>query len=183
MFIKYSTNQISYKKSRGKGSKGKTIVEESQETVNVSEESKPEPEPAKKKISSKTRVKKKVTLLTDDNIIFDDPNAALELAKYISQTEAKKAKAARKIYAAHARIMTEYVPESAKKKSSGRSSKSVVIQDTSSTPKSKPDTSKTKLKETSNKLRVPNRSTVIFATSSEGTGTKLGVPDEEEDIT
>ncbi|GKC85283.1 hypothetical protein Tco_1141000 [Tanacetum coccineum] len=54
---------------RGKGSKGKKTVEESQETVDVSEESKPEPEPAKKKTSSKRRVKKKVTLSVDDNII------------------------------------------------------------------------------------------------------------------
>nr|GEV62641.1 hypothetical protein [Tanacetum cinerariifolium] len=48
--------------------------------------------------------------------------------------------------ATHARIMTESVHEFAKKKSSGRSSKSVVMQDTPSTPKSKPATSKSKLK-------------------------------------
>ncbi|GKE01335.1 hypothetical protein Tco_1389318 [Tanacetum coccineum] len=117
MFIKYSTNQIPPKKSRGKGSKGKKTADESHETVDVSEEYKPEPDPAKKKTSSKRRVKKKVTLSADDNIISDDPDAALELAKSISQTEAKEAEAARKVHATHARIMTE----SAKKKSSGRS--------------------------------------------------------------
>ncbi|GJY32237.1 hypothetical protein Tco_0415732 [Tanacetum coccineum] len=69
MFIKYSTNQIPTKKSIGK---------------------------AKKKTSSKRRVKKKVTLSADDNIISDDPDAALELAKSISQTEAEEAEAARK---------------------------------------------------------------------------------------
>ncbi|GKG42560.1 hypothetical protein Tco_0476858, partial [Tanacetum coccineum] len=53
MFIKYSTNQIHPKKSRGKGSKGKKTTDESQEIVNASEESEPEPEPAKKKTSSK----------------------------------------------------------------------------------------------------------------------------------
>ncbi|GJX53284.1 integrase, catalytic region, zinc finger, CCHC-type containing protein [Tanacetum coccineum] len=105
MFIKYSINQIPPKKSRGKSSKGKKTAEESQEIVDVSEESEPEPEPAKKKTSGKRRVKKKVTP-----------------------------------------IVTESVPESAKKKSSGTSSKSVIIQDTPSTPKSKPTTSKTKLK-------------------------------------
>ncbi|GKC11154.1 hypothetical protein Tco_1007936 [Tanacetum coccineum] len=127
MFIKYSTNQIPPKKSRGKGSKGKKTAEESQETVDVSKESKPKPEPelAKKNTSGKRIVKKKVTLFTDDNIISDDPNAALELAKFINQTEAEEAEAARKVYATHARIMTETVPESTKKKSSGRSSKSV----------------------------------------------------------
>nr|GEW38772.1 RNA-directed DNA polymerase, eukaryota [Tanacetum cinerariifolium] len=146
MFIKYSTYQIPPKKSKGKGSKGKKTAKESQETVNVSEEFEPEPEPAKKKTSSKRRIKKKVTLSADDNIISNDPDAALELAKSINQTEAEEAKAARKVHATHARIVTKYVPKSAKKKSSGGSYKSVVIQDTPSTPKSKPAISKTKLK-------------------------------------
>nr|GEY08333.1 hypothetical protein [Tanacetum cinerariifolium] len=114
--------------------------------VMLTEESASECKLAKKNISSKRRVKKKVTLLADDNIIFDDPNAALELAKSISQTKAKKEKAAKKVHATHTRIMTESVPESAKKKSSSRSSKSVIIQDTSSTLKSKPATLKTKIK-------------------------------------
>ncbi|GKD47215.1 hypothetical protein Tco_1271860, partial [Tanacetum coccineum] len=73
MFIKYSTGQISPKKSRGKGSQGKKIVDDTQETVDVSEESKPDPEPVKKKTSNKRVVKKKVTLSADDNIIPDDP--------------------------------------------------------------------------------------------------------------
>ncbi|GKF39327.1 hypothetical protein Tco_0119388, partial [Tanacetum coccineum] len=63
MFIIYLTNQIPPKKRRGKGSKGKKTAEESQETVDVSEESEPEPEPAKKKTASRRVVKKKVTLL------------------------------------------------------------------------------------------------------------------------
>nr|GEV14050.1 retrovirus-related Pol polyprotein from transposon TNT 1-94 [Tanacetum cinerariifolium] len=147
MFIKYSTNQIQPKKSKGKGSKGKKTAEESHETINVSKDSKPEPEPAKKKTSSKRMVNKKVTLSADHNIISNEPDAALELAKSISQTEVEEAGAVRKVHATHARTVTESVPESAKKKSSGRSSKSVVIQDTLSTPKSKLVTSKTKLKE------------------------------------
>ncbi|GJU08816.1 hypothetical protein Tco_1125246 [Tanacetum coccineum] len=65
MFIKYSTNQTPPKKSRGKGSKGKKTAEE-------------------------RVVKKKVTLSADDNIISDDPDAALELAKSISQTKAEE---------------------------------------------------------------------------------------------
>ncbi|GKC91751.1 hypothetical protein Tco_1152400 [Tanacetum coccineum] len=178
MSIKYSTNQIPPKKRRG--NKGKKTAEESQETIDVSEESEPEPEPTKKK------------------------------------TEAEEVEAARKVHAIHARIITE----SAKKKSSGRSSKSVVIQDTPSAPKSKPATSKAKLKgapsltpveqeaanimqalkeskKTSRRLPgtggsnegtgtipgVPDESTVVSATSSEGTGAKPGVPDEDKDIT
>ncbi|GKG07082.1 hypothetical protein Tco_0330051 [Tanacetum coccineum] len=105
MFIKYSTYQIPPKKSRGKGSQGKKIADTPVEEVEVSEESKPEP--SKKKTSSKRRVKEKVTLSANDNIISDNPDAALELTKSISQTEAKEAEAARKVHATHARIVTE----------------------------------------------------------------------------
>nr|GEV04426.1 hypothetical protein [Tanacetum cinerariifolium] len=121
---KEETFQIPPKKRRGKCSKGKKTAKESQGTVNVSKKSEPKPKQAKKKTSSKRRVKKKVTLSADDNIISDDPDAALELAKSISQTEAE---AERKVHATHARIVAEYVPKSTKKKSSGRSSKGVVI--------------------------------------------------------
>ncbi|GJS52015.1 hypothetical protein Tco_0625377 [Tanacetum coccineum] len=194
MFIKYSTNQIPPKKSRGKSSKGKKTAEESQETVNVSKESEPKPEPAKKNTYGKRRVKKKVTLSADDNIVSDDPDAALELAKSINQTEAKEAEAARKVHATHARIVTETVPESTKKKSSGRSSKSVVIQDTPSAPKSKPATSKTKLKGAPSLTPQEQEATDIMQAlkeskktsrrqpgtggSNEGTGCKPGVFDE-----
>nr|GEW11686.1 hypothetical protein [Tanacetum cinerariifolium] len=222
IFIKYSTHHIPAKNSRGKGLKGRKIVDDSQETVNASEKSEPEPEsePTKKKTSSKRKVKKKVTLSADDNIICDDPDVALKLAKSTSQTEAKEAEASRKVHATHARIVTEYVPEFAKKKSSGRSSKSVVIQDTPSTPKSKLATSNTKLKGapsltpqeqeaadimqplkeskktsrrppstrgsnegTGSKPEVPDESTVIFATSSEGIGDKPVVLDKDKDTT
>ncbi|GKA84516.1 retrovirus-related pol polyprotein from transposon TNT 1-94 [Tanacetum coccineum] len=181
MLIDAIKRSESYKKTAG----------ESQETVDVSKESEPEPEPAKKKTSGKRRVKKKVTLSANYNIILDDPDVALELAKSISQTKAKEAEAARKVHATHARIVKKSIPESAKKKSGGRSSKSVVIQDTPSTPKSKPATSKTKLKGAPSftpqeheaadmmqalKERVPD-------TSSEGTGAKPGVPNKEKDIT
>nr|GFB20179.1 hypothetical protein [Tanacetum cinerariifolium] len=50
MFLKYSTGLIPPKKSRGKGLHGKKTVDVSQESINVSDES--EPEPAKKKTSS-----------------------------------------------------------------------------------------------------------------------------------
>ncbi|GJY13809.1 hypothetical protein Tco_0383118, partial [Tanacetum coccineum] len=124
----------------------KKAVDDSQETVDVSEESEPEPKPAKKKTTSRRVVKKKVSLSVDDNIISDDPDAALELAKSISKTKAEDEEAASKVHATHARIVTEFVPESAKKKYGGRSFKSVVIEDTPSTPKSKSATSKAKLK-------------------------------------
>ncbi|GJU99065.1 hypothetical protein Tco_1328336 [Tanacetum coccineum] len=144
MFIKYSTSQIPPKKSRGKGSQGKKTVNDSHETVDVSEES--EPEPIKKKTVSRRVVKKIVTLSADDNIIHDDPDVALELGKSISLTEAEEAEATRKVHATHVRILTESVPEFAKKKSGGRSYSGVAIQDTPSSLKPKPATSKPKLK-------------------------------------
>ncbi|GJS44931.1 hypothetical protein Tco_0595052 [Tanacetum coccineum] len=174
--------------NRGIGSKGKKTIDDSQETVDVSEESEPEPESARKKISSKRRVKKKVTLSADDNIISDDLDAALELAKSISKTEAEEAEATRKVHATHARIVTEY----AKRKSGGKSSKSVVIQDTPNIMQALKESKKTSKRQpgtrgsnerTRTKPGVPDESTVVSATSSEGTGTKHGVPDEEKDIT
>nr|GEY28699.1 uncharacterized mitochondrial protein AtMg00810-like [Tanacetum cinerariifolium] len=45
------------------------------------------PEPVKRKTSSKRRVKKKVTLSINDNIIFDDHDTALELGKSISKSK------------------------------------------------------------------------------------------------
>ncbi|GJR62857.1 hypothetical protein Tco_1505019 [Tanacetum coccineum] len=46
--------------------------------IKYSTESEPEPEPVKRKTFSKRRVKKKVTMSADDNIIFDVPDTALD---------------------------------------------------------------------------------------------------------
>ncbi|GJT78085.1 retrovirus-related pol polyprotein from transposon TNT 1-94 [Tanacetum coccineum] len=159
-----------------------------------SRQSEPEPEPVKKKTASRRVVKKKVTIFADDNII-PDPNIALELGKSISLSKAEEEEAAKQVHATHARIVTESVPESSKKKTSSKSSRSVVIQDTLSAPKPKPATSKPKLKGVQSLTPeeqeaadvmipgVPDESTVISATTSEGTDTKPGVLDEEKVIT
>ncbi|GJZ68648.1 hypothetical protein Tco_0631888 [Tanacetum coccineum] len=183
------THQIPPKKSRCKGSQGKKTVDTPVEEIKVSKES--DPKLAKRKTSSKRRVKKKVTLSTKDNIISDDPDAVLELVKSISQTEAEEAEAARKVHDTHARIVIESVFESTKKKSSRRCAKSVVIQETPSTPKSKPATSKAKIKgfssltleeqEVANIIQAFKE--IISATLSEGIGTKPRVPDEGKVIT
>ncbi|GJX78134.1 hypothetical protein Tco_0324945 [Tanacetum coccineum] len=184
--------RIPPKNRRGKGSKGRKVVDDSQETIDVSEESEPKPEPTKKKSASRRVVKKRVTL----------SRSSTESPCYTCKDHA------------------ESVPESTKKKSSGRSSKSVIIHDTLSAPKSKPATLKTKLKGApsltpaeqeaanimqalkeskktsrrqpgtrgsnegaSSKPRVPDKSTVISAASNEGNGAKPGVLDEDKDIT
>ncbi|GJR27334.1 hypothetical protein Tco_1103566 [Tanacetum coccineum] len=95
MFIKNFTSQIPLKKSRGKGLQRKKTADDSQETIDVSEESEPEPALVKRKTSSKRIVKKKVTLFADDNIIFDDPDTALDLGKSISKTKVEEAEATR----------------------------------------------------------------------------------------
>ncbi|GKC56210.1 hypothetical protein Tco_1083808 [Tanacetum coccineum] len=173
MFIKYSTHQIPPKKSK---------------------ESEPEPEPAKKKTSSKRKVKNKVTLSADDNIISNDLDAALELAKSISQTEAEEAEVARKVHDTHARIVTEFALESAKKKSSGRSAPSLTpqeqeagdimqaLKESKKTSRRQPGTGGSN-KGTGSKPRVLDESTVVSSTSSEGTDAKSGVPNEDKDIT
>ncbi|GJW55030.1 hypothetical protein Tco_0099115 [Tanacetum coccineum] len=195
MFIKYSTNQIPPKKSRGKGLKGKKTAEESQETVDVYKESEPKTEPSKKKTSSISVVNKKVTLSSNDNIISDDPDVALVLAKSISQTKVEEAEAARKVHDTHARIVAKSIPEFAKKKSSGISSKSVIIQDTRSALKLKPATSKTKLKGAPSLTPAKQEAANIMQALKEskktrrrqpGTGGSnegTGVLDEDKDIT
>ncbi|GKB56442.1 hypothetical protein Tco_0912628 [Tanacetum coccineum] len=118
MFIKYSTGHIPPKKSRGKCSQRKKTNDDSQEAVDVSEES--EHELVKRNTASRRVVKKKVIISADDNIISDDPAVALELGKLISKTEAEEAKAARQVHATHARIVTEFVPEPTRRRKSGK---------------------------------------------------------------
>nr|GEV55302.1 hypothetical protein [Tanacetum cinerariifolium] len=188
MFIKYSTGEIPSKKSRGKGTQRKNIVDTHVADVIVSKKS--DPEHDRKKTSSKRRVKKKVILFADDNIISDDPDIALELGKSISQTKAKKAKAARKVHATHARIMIKFVPEATRRRKSGKVTfdppkklKSVL----SLTPEEQEDVDIMKDHKESKKSSrrqpgtggssegtgtipgVPNKSTVISATLSKGT--------------
>ncbi|GKE08614.1 hypothetical protein Tco_1412165 [Tanacetum coccineum] len=203
MFIAYSTGQIPPKKNRGKGSQRKKTADDSQETVDVSEESEPEPEPAKRKTSSKRKVKKKVTLSADDNIIYDDPDTALELGKSISKTKAEEAEAARQVHATHARIVTESVPEPTKRRKSGKVTfdppkklKGVpsltpeeqeaadimqALKESKKTSKRQPGTEGSS-EGIGTIPGVPDESKVVSATSSEGTSTKVGVSDEENVI-
>nr|GEZ27039.1 hypothetical protein [Tanacetum cinerariifolium] len=171
-------------KKSSKRQPGKKNADTHVTEVDVSKES--NPKPAKKKTSSNRRVKKKVTLSANDNIISDNPDAALELAKSISKTKAEEAEASRKVHDTHARIVTESVPESTKKKSGGKSSKSVVIQDTLSSLKSKLSTSKYKLKCTQSLTPAEKEAADIMQALKESknkeTGTKPSVPDEEKDI-
>nr|GEX29738.1 hypothetical protein [Tanacetum cinerariifolium] len=179
MFLKYSSGQIPPKKSRGRGSQGKKTANTPLVDVDVSEES--DPEPARKRHGSKRVVKKKVIISADDNII-PDPDVHLELCKSISLNEAEEEEAARQIRATHARFVTESVPESARRRPSG-----IAIKDTPQVSKKVSFDPSQKLKGTeglgkgtANIPRVHDESTVISATSSEGTGTEPGVLNREE---
>ncbi|GJY47392.1 hypothetical protein Tco_0436455 [Tanacetum coccineum] len=153
------------KNSRGKGSQGKKIADESQETIDVSEES--DFEPARKKTASRRVIKKKVTISTDESII-PDLDIALELGKSISLTEVAEEEASRQVYSTHVRIMTESIPKPARRRPSVRKSAedSQVLQ--------------AQVKELVGYQEVSDESTVIPATSSEGTDTQPGVLDEEK---
>ncbi|GJV42033.1 hypothetical protein Tco_1420473 [Tanacetum coccineum] len=159
MFIKYFTGQIPPKKSRGKGSHGKKTADTSEADVDVSEKS--NSKPAKKQTSSRRVIKKKVTFFTDDNII-PEPGVALELGKSVSLTEAVEEEA------------TRDTSSVSKKMSSDPSHKLKGVQTLTPEEQIVVDTMKD-LKE-----RVPDESTGISATSSKGTSTKPGVPDEEK---
>ncbi|GJU39645.1 hypothetical protein Tco_1192602 [Tanacetum coccineum] len=115
-FILYSTGQIPLKKSRGKGSQGKKSADPTEESVDVSDESEPEPL-IRRKTSSRRVAKKKATISVDDNIV-PEPDIALELGKSISLTEAEEEAAARQVHATHARIVSESIPEPARRRQS-----------------------------------------------------------------
>ncbi|GJR44225.1 hypothetical protein Tco_1312328 [Tanacetum coccineum] len=204
MFIKYSTGQITPKKSKGKGSQRKKTDDDSQETIDVFEKSKPKPEPVKRKTASRRVVKKKVIIFADDNIIFYDPDVALELGKSISKTKAEESKAARQVYATHARIVTESVLEPTRRRKPGKvtsdspkklkgvPSLTLEEQEAADTMQDLKESKKTSKIQpgsggssegTGTIPGVLDESTVVSATSNEGTSTKPGVPDEEKDIT
>ncbi|GJW65636.1 retrovirus-related pol polyprotein from transposon TNT 1-94 [Tanacetum coccineum] len=181
MFIKYSTGQITPKKIRGKGSQGKKTANTSEADVDVSEES--DSEPARKRTGSRRVTKKKVTISADYNII-PEPDIALELGKSISLTEAAEEEATRQVHATHARIVTEFVPEPARRRPLG-----ISFRDTSSVSNKKSPDSSQKLKgvqtltpeeqlvaDIMNALKESKKT----SRRQPGTGTNPGVLDEEK---
>nr|GEV01431.1 copia protein [Tanacetum cinerariifolium] len=172
--------QVPLKKSRGKGSQRKKTANDSQETVDVSKEFEPEPKPVKRKTS----------------------NVALELGKLISKTEAGKAETARQVYATHARIVTESVLEPTRRIKSGKVTfdppkklkgvpsltlEELEVVDNMQALKESRKTSRRQHgyegsnERTSTIPEIPDESTVIFATSSDGTGSEQESEYSKED--
>ncbi|GJZ33967.1 hypothetical protein Tco_0579403 [Tanacetum coccineum] len=125
MFLKYFIGLIPPKKSRGKGSQRKKTADVSQESVDVSDES--EPEPAKKKTGSRS---------TRGVVIQDTPKQ--------EATDTMQA-------------LKESKKTNRRQSGTGGSSEGTI-----------------------RIPAVPDKSTVVFATSSDGTGTKLRVLDKEK---
>ncbi|GJW04666.1 hypothetical protein Tco_1563522 [Tanacetum coccineum] len=150
--------------------------------IKYSTESEPKPEPVKRKTASRRVVKKKVTFFVNDNIITDDPDVALELGKSISLTEAEEAKAARSPMTTHARLFTDSLKRSRSKNSVIVAYIMQALKESKKTSKRQPGTGGSN-EGTGTIPEVSDESTIVSPTSSEGTGTKLGVPDEENDIT
>ncbi|GJT22709.1 hypothetical protein Tco_0892646 [Tanacetum coccineum] len=115
-FILYSTGHIYIQEKAGEGFKGRRLHDPTEESVDVPDESEPEPL-IRRKTSSRRVAKKKATISVDDNIV-PEPDIALELGKSISLTEAEEEAAARQVHATHARIVSESVPEPARRRRS-----------------------------------------------------------------
>ncbi|GKA94297.1 hypothetical protein Tco_0816335, partial [Tanacetum coccineum] len=166
MFILYSTGQIPPKKSRGKGSQGKKTADTTEESVDVSDESDPEPL-IRRKTSRRKVVKKKATISVDDNII-PEPDIALELGKSISLAEAEEEAAARESI-----IAFRDTSSVSKKRTSGTSQKLKGIQSLTPAKQEAADIMKA-LKDSKKMIgRQPG-----IGGLDEGTGEILRVPDE-----
>ncbi|GJY70319.1 hypothetical protein Tco_0474022 [Tanacetum coccineum] len=167
MFILYSTGQIPPKKSRGKGSQGKKTADTTEESVDVSDESDPEPL-IRRKTSRRKVVKKKATISVDDNII-PEPDIALELGKSISLVEAEEEPCCKR----ETHIAFQDTSSVSKKRTSGTSQKLKGIQSLTPAEQEAADIMKA-LKDSKKMIgRQPGT-----GGSDEGTGEIPGVPDE-----
>nr|GEY27160.1 hypothetical protein [Tanacetum cinerariifolium] len=145
--------------SRGKGSQGKKTTDTHVADVDVSEEL--DPKPPKRKTASTRVVKKKVINFVDDNIIFDDPNVALELGK-VTFDPLKRLKGVPSLTLEEQEAVdTMQALKQSRKTNKRQPGIRGSNEGTSTTP------------------RVPNESTFIYATSSDGTEDQLD--DEEKD--
>nr|GEZ59168.1 hypothetical protein [Tanacetum cinerariifolium] len=148
-------------------------------SVEVSDES--DPEPARRQTSSRRISKKKVSIFDDDNIILE-PNVALELGKFISLNEVAEEEPARQVHATRKRIVTKSDPEPAGRKPSEQLAANMMqaLKASRKSCRSQPHVEGSS-KGTGVSPRVPDESTVILTTLGEGTDTKPGVLDEEEE--
>nr|GEZ80845.1 hypothetical protein [Tanacetum cinerariifolium] len=174
-------------KTRSKGSQGKKAnVFAKPASVEESDES--DSEPARQQTSSRRVIKKKVSISANDNIILE-LDVALELEKSTILIEATEEEVARQVHATQERIMTESGPDLARRRPSG-----IAFGDISSMSKKLSIDPSQKLKsvqtltpeeqlvaDTMQELKAISKATrnqIHVRGSSQGTGSKLRVPDE-----
>ncbi|GKB21411.1 hypothetical protein Tco_0855334 [Tanacetum coccineum] len=145
------------------------------------------PKKARKRTTAHITPMKESSLITDDNIILDDPDVALELAKSISRTEAEEQEAARLVYETHERLVTEQ--STRRRRQTGVTIRDTLVVSTKKTP-----TQSLKLKgiemlsdaamlaaDTTKAIKARKRdlrSQHQTGGSSEGAGSKPEVPDD-----
>ncbi|GJW90018.1 hypothetical protein Tco_0167571 [Tanacetum coccineum] len=111
------------------------------------------PEPAKRQTGSRRKSKNKVSIFVDDNII-PEPDVALELGKSISLAEAEEEEVIRHVHTTHESANTIQALKAIKKSSRSQPYTGGSSEGAGVTPE------------------VPDESTAILITSSEGTGSK-----------
>ncbi|GJT92339.1 hypothetical protein Tco_1081184 [Tanacetum coccineum] len=165
--------------SRGKGSQGKNIADTTEADVDRSKEY--DSKPTRKQTSSRRVIKKKVTITADNNI-NPEPDISLELGKSISLTEAAKEEASRQVHATHARIVTESVPEPAKRKPSEQIVANTIkaLKESKKTNRRQPGT-RGSSDGTGVSPGILDESKVIPTTSSEGTEQESEYSEEDDD--
>ncbi|GJT89167.1 hypothetical protein Tco_1070884 [Tanacetum coccineum] len=89
------------------------------------------PKKSRKRTKARITLMKESSLIADDNIISKDPDAAFELVKSISRTEAEEQEAARLVHETHERLVIG-------KPTKRRRQTCVVFKDTPTVPKKKP---------------------------------------------
>ncbi|GKD09805.1 hypothetical protein Tco_1189490 [Tanacetum coccineum] len=120
------------------------------------------PKKARKRTMAHITPLKESSLTADDNIIPDDPDAALELAKSISKTEAKEQEASRLVHENHECLVTEQT--TGRRRQTGVTIRDTPVVSTKKTP-------------TYSKLEVPDEPKGKSRDTSEGAGSKLEVLD------
>ncbi|GJW17472.1 hypothetical protein Tco_0024908 [Tanacetum coccineum] len=113
-------------------------------------------------------------------------DVSLELGKSMSLTEAAEEEATRQVHATHERIVTESDPEPTRRRPSG-----ITFRDTSSMSKKMSPASKKSIRSqphaggssegTGTKPGIPDESTITLTTSSEGTDSEYSEEDQGDD--
>nr|GEU83139.1 hypothetical protein [Tanacetum cinerariifolium] len=211
-FLLYFTGLIPSKKSRGKGSQGKKTRDTTEETVKVTKESDPEPLIRNKTSRIRVTKKEATISTADNIIpgpyLALELGKSISLTEAEEEVAAREVHATHEKIMSEAvleptrrrqiGVIIRDTSSVSKKKTPDPSKKLKGVltltpaqQEVADIMKALKESRKTSRRQsgtsgsdevTGEIPGVPNESTVVFTTSSEGTSTKRGVPDEEEII-